>query len=77
MRRRNRDWQLNASTGNHILRLSDDMRVIRIPGPSYLYYVECWANVEPGDPPRRGVCRGTLQAAKQDGAHFSKKVLKG
>jgi hypothetical protein len=38
-------WDFNASTGNHILRISPNSRIVRIAGsPPYLYVGEFWGD---------------------------------
>lgn len=58
------DWQHNASTGDDILDIASNARIIRLAGGG-IYYCEYWGDYSPNFP-RRGACRTTLQAAKRD-----------
>jgi hypothetical protein len=58
------DWELNASTGNYILRLTPNTSVIRMAGGG-LYSGEYWGDYSLRYP-KKGPWRKTLKQAKQD-----------
>jgi hypothetical protein len=59
-------WQLNASTGCHLLNVISNGRVIRQRhGQSYLYRADYWGDYSL-DFPVAGVWRGSLGEAKRD-----------
>ncbi len=61
------NWEHNASTGNDILRVGKNKRIIRVPsGPGqYMYKAEYWGDYSLKYPVK-GVLRGALAQAKKD-----------
>jgi hypothetical protein len=51
MKNKKYDWQLNASTGNHIAKVNDNTRLVRLMGGG-IYTAEFWGDYSSGFPIR-------------------------